>query len=586
MQKASRATSHSHEFTKQPVFIECKVKSDVSSLHLNLLGVPRLERDAETLTIQRRKALALLAYLAVTGSPHSREALATLLWPEYDQSRALANLRRELSRLKDALGEQALTVDRLQVTLSSQAGLWLDVTAFQAYLKEGLRHTHPQNSYCAECLEAFQNAVAMYQGDFMAGFSLPDAPEFDEWQFFQAEELRRSLTEALKRLIELHNAQGEYAQAIPYARRWLSLDTLDEPAHRLLMQLYAWSGQQSAALRQYEECRRILFEELDNEPEAETQALYEAIKTRQSMPPNMEKGQAAYPFASLTPPSTRPALHQTIRFCTSPDGVRLAYAVVGEGPVLVKAANWLSHLEYDWKSPVWQHWLTGLAANRTLVRYDERGCGLSDWNVENFSLDAWVMDLETVVDALGLERFPILGISQGASIAIAYAVRHPEKVSHLILYGGYTRGRLHRDLTPKQEEEMEVMLQLIKIGWGTEHAAFRQVFSTLFLPEGTPEQLHAFNELERITTTPEIAARIVRGFQAIDVRDQAQQIIQPTLVLHAKNELRIPFEEGRLMAALIPNARLVPLESKNHILLENEPAWQHFLDEVNAFLAE
>jgi pimeloyl-ACP methyl ester carboxylesterase len=220
------------------------------------------------------------------------------------------------------------------------------------------------------------------------------------------------------------------------------------------------------------------------------------------------------------------------------------------------------------------------------VRYDERGCGLSDWNVKDFSLDAWVMDLETVVESLGLERFPILGISQGASIAIAYAVRHPEKVSHLILYGGYARGRLHRDLTSKQREEMEVMLQLIKIGWGKEHPAFRQVFSTLFLPEGTPEQMHAFNELERITTTPEIAERIVRGFQAIDVRDQAKQLIQPTLVLHAKNELRIPFEEGRLMAALIPNARLVPLESKNHILLESEPAWQRFLDELNAFLAE
>jgi pimeloyl-ACP methyl ester carboxylesterase len=254
--------------------------------------------------------------------------------------------------------------------------------------------------------------------------------------------------------------------------------------------------------------------------------------------------------------------------------------------VLVKAANWLSHLEYDWNSPVWRHWLTGLANNRSLVRYDERGCGLSDWNVADFSLDAWVLDLETVVDALGLERFPLLGISQGASIAITYAVRHPEKVTHLILYGGYLRGRNHRNLTPQQRQELDVMLQLIKIGWGQEHPAFRQVFSMLFLPEGTPEQLRAFNELQRITTSPEIAARIVGGFQVIDVREQAKQVTQPTLVLHAENELRVPFEEGRLMAAMIPNARLVPLESKNHILLENEPAWQRFLDEVNAFLAE
>jgi DNA-binding SARP family transcriptional activator/pimeloyl-ACP methyl ester carboxylesterase len=558
----------------------------VSSLRLSLLGAPQFERDAEILTISRRKTLALLAYLAVTNTPHTREALATLLWPEYDQSRALANLRRELSRLKDSLGEQVLTADRFQVELSPQAGLWLDVAAFQAYLKEGLGHTHAQDSDCRECLEAFQEAVALYQGDFMAGFSLPDAPEFDEWQFFQAEGLRRSLTDAIKHLIELHNSQGDYEQAIPYARRWLSLDPLHEPAHRQLMQLYALSGQQSAALRQYQECQRILKEELGVEPEEETQALYKTIKSRKLSLPRLGTAQTPYSPAKVSVPSDRPPLSQAIRFCTAPDGVRLAYAVVGAGPVLVKAANWLSHLEYDWNSPVWRHWLTGLASSRTLVRYDERGCGLSDWNVEDFSLDAWVMDLETVVDALGLERFPILGISQGASIAIAYAVRHPEKVSHLILYGGYARGRYHRDLTPKQREELEVMLQLIKLGWGKEHPAFRQVFSTLFLPEGTPEQMHAFNELQRITTTPEIAARIVKGFQFIDVRDQAKQLIQPTLVLHARDELRIPFEEGRLMAALIPNARLIPLESKNHILLESEPAWQRFLDEVNAFLAE
>jgi DNA-binding SARP family transcriptional activator/pimeloyl-ACP methyl ester carboxylesterase len=558
----------------------------VLSIRLSLLGVPRLERDTETLPIPRRKTLALLAYLAVTGGSHSRDALATLLWPEHDQSSALANLRRELSRLKGALGEQALIADRLQVELNPQAGFWLDVAAFQAQLKEGLGHAHSQDSLCSECLETLHNAVVMYSSDFMAGFSLPDAPGFDEWQFFQAEELRRSLADALWRLIESYTSRGEYAQAIPFTRRWLSLDPLNEPAHRRLMQLYAWSGQQSAALRQYQECQRILQEELSIEPEAETQALYAAIKKRQLTPPNLEIPQAPNLPASVIVPSSRPALSQVIRFCNSPDGVRLAYAVVGEGPVLVKAANWLSHLEYDWNSPVWRHWLTGLASNRTLVRYDERGCGLSDWNVEDFSLEAWVLDLETVVDTLGLERFPLLGISQGASIAITYAVRHPEKVSHLILYGGYARGRSHRVITPEQREELDVMLQLIKIGWGKEHPAFRQVFSMLFLPEGTPEQIRAFNELERITTTPEIAARIVSGFQAIDVRDQAKQVTQPTLVLHSKDELRIPFEEGRLMAALIPNARLVPLESKNHILLESEPAWKRFLDEVNAFLAK
>ena len=251
-------------------------------MRLSLFGLPRLERDAETIPIQRRKTLALLAYLAVTGGAHSRDALATLLWPEYDQSSALANLRRELSRLKDALGEPALIADRLQVELSPQAGLWLDVAAFRTMLKEGLDLPHPQDSLSNACLEALQEAVGLYHSDFMAGFSLPDAPGFDEWQFFQGEELRRSLADALERLIETHTSRGEYAQAISYARRWLSLDPLHEPAHRRLMQLYAWSGQQSAALRQYQECQRILQDELGIEPEPETQALYQAIKARQA----------------------------------------------------------------------------------------------------------------------------------------------------------------------------------------------------------------------------------------------------------------------------------------------------------------
>jgi DNA-binding SARP family transcriptional activator/pimeloyl-ACP methyl ester carboxylesterase len=553
----------------------------MSATRLSLFGLPKLEREGVIVPIQRRKTLALLAYLAVTTQPHSREALATLLWPENNQSSALASLRRELSRLKDILGEEILRIERQQVGLDTQAGLWLDVAAFRALLKKASQHAHTQEDQCSHCQAALQEAVDIFSGEFMAGFNLPDAPGFDEWQFFQTEELRRLLADALQRLIRWQINRGEYEQAIPGARRWLSLDPLHEPAHRQLMQLYAWSGQRSAALRQYQECQHILQEELGFEPEAETQALFQAIKTRQLAPP-VEVDEPA----NRSQPLSRTPLDQHIHFCMAPDGVRLAYAVVGQGPVLVKAANWLSHLEYDWNSPVWRHWLVGLAENHTLVRYDERGCGLSDWNVKEFSLDAWVLDLETVVDAIGLERFPLLGISQGTAIAVAYAVRHPEKVSHLILYGGYLRGRLQRNLTPEQREEVELMHHLIKVGWGQEHSAFRQVFSMLFLPEGTPEQLHAFNELQRITTSPEIAARIVDGFQHIDVLDVARQVSQPTLVLHARDELRIPFEEGRLTAATIPNARLITLESKNHILLEKEPAWQRFLEEVNTFLSE
>ena len=277
-------------------------------------------------------------------------------------------------------------------------------------------------------------------------------------------------------------------------------------------------------------------------------------------------------------------MQQQIRFCKTSDGVRLAYASVGTGPPLVKAANWLSHVEYDWRTPVWRPLFERLAKHRRFLRYDERGCGLSDWDVDEFSLDSWVRDLETVVDAAGLKRFPLLGISQGGPIAIAYAVRHPERVSRLVLYGSYACGWSFRDLTPAQREERRLLIDLIRVGWGRETSAFRQVFTTMFLPEGTPEQLRWFNDLQRESTSPENAARMVNAFSTLDVRDVAPTLNIPTLVMHARGDMRIPFEEGRRLAALIPDARFIPLESRNHLLLEFEPAFGQFVNEIETFL--
>jgi pimeloyl-ACP methyl ester carboxylesterase/DNA-binding CsgD family transcriptional regulator len=277
-------------------------------------------------------------------------------------------------------------------------------------------------------------------------------------------------------------------------------------------------------------------------------------------------------------------MKQQIRFCRTADGVRVAYATTGDGPPLVKVSNWLSHLELDWGSPVWRHWLTALTRDHTLVRYDERGCGLSDWDAPQLSFEAWVSDLETVVDALGLERFPLLGISQSASIAIAYAVRHPERVTHLIIHGGYARGWLKRGLPPEQRKEAAMMVELAEIGWGKENPAFRQFFTTQFIPDGAPEQHRWFNELERISTSPHNAAQFFRVFNDIDVTDIAPQVSCPALILHPDRDARVPFEEGRLLASLIPGARFVPLASRNHVLLEHEPAWTRWLEEVRAFL--
>jgi pimeloyl-ACP methyl ester carboxylesterase/DNA-binding CsgD family transcriptional regulator len=277
-------------------------------------------------------------------------------------------------------------------------------------------------------------------------------------------------------------------------------------------------------------------------------------------------------------------LQQQIRFCNTNDGVRLAYAIVGKGPPLLKASNWLSHVEYDWRSPVWHPFLTQLARNRTVIRYDERGCGLSDWNVADLSFESFVRDLEAVADAVGLRRFPLLGISQGGPIAVAYAIRHPERVSHLIMYGAFARGRLNRDPTPTQRIELDALLNLIRVGWGRENPAFRQVFTSLFIPGGSLEQLRWFNDLQRASTSPENAARIVAELSTIDVRDLAPKVACPTLVLHSREDSNIPYEEGRLLAALIPGARFVTLESRNHLLLEGEPALRQFMVEVDDFL--
>jgi pimeloyl-ACP methyl ester carboxylesterase len=279
-----------------------------------------------------------------------------------------------------------------------------------------------------------------------------------------------------------------------------------------------------------------------------------------------------------------PAAEQQIRFCTSSDGARIAYATAGGGPPLVKAANWLSHLEFDWNSPVWRHWIRELSRDHTLIRYDERGCGLSDWAAEEYSLDAWVRDLEAVVDRLGLERFPLLGISQGGPIAIAYALRHPHRVSHLILYGSYSRGRTHRNLSQRDRDERELMLRMISVGWGKQHPTFRQVFTSIFIPDASAEQASWFNELQRVSATPETALRIAKTFDHLDVQELAPRLDLPTLVLHATRDLSVPFAEGRLLASLIPGARFVPIEGQNHILLENEPGWRRFLREVRAFL--
>jgi pimeloyl-ACP methyl ester carboxylesterase/DNA-binding CsgD family transcriptional regulator len=279
-------------------------------------------------------------------------------------------------------------------------------------------------------------------------------------------------------------------------------------------------------------------------------------------------------------------LAQHIKFCRSRDGTRIAMATMGQGPPLLRTAHWLSHVEHDARSPVWTHWLEELPRHHTYIRYDQRGCGLSDWSPPSMSFEAWIEDLEAVVDALGLKRFPLLGMSQGGAIAIAYAARFPEKVSHLVLVGAYARGVMRRDSTLQQREEADTLAKLIRLGWGRDNPAFRQVFTSQFIPDGTHEQHQWFNDLERVSASPENAASIVETLYQLDVSALAARIKVPTLVMHTRHDARVPFEEGRQLAALIPSARFVPLEGRNHVLLPGDPAWSTFLSELRSFVGD
>ncbi|MDX8351410.1 alpha/beta fold hydrolase [Cognatiyoonia sp. IB215182] len=529
------------------------------SLKINVFGELQVVREGAAQQLPpSRKARALLAYLAMTGRPVRRERLCEMLWSIPDDPRA--SLRWALSRIRkvvDTPESARIQADRERVSID------LSDVEVDFVVARGLLFDNRQTISASE-LSKIANTLAE---PILDGLDDAGHQEFETWLMGEREDARLMQVNALRRLAT--HADLAPSDRIKWSYKWLDLMPFEVQAATSLIADFRATGRFEEAASVERRFRR----ETKHAPKDLIADFKQMPATPQ--PANIEKA----PRDS----SRRWRLRsQTIGFCKAHDDVNIAYAEVGEGRPLIKAANWLNHLELDWGSPIWGQTFLACAHERRFIRYDSRGNGLSDWNVKDISMESFVADLEAVVEASGVDRFPLLGISQGCAVSIEYAARHPERVSGLVLISGYAAG-WRIGATPEEKERREAVMTLTRHGWGTPNPAYRQIFSQTFMPDAKPEELHWFNEFQRQTTSPENAVRFLDAFGDIDVRHRLSQIKCPTIVFHSRDDQRISINQARELAAGIPGAEFVPLHSRNHILLESEPAWQTCLDKAIAF---
>lgn len=516
-------------------------------LELSLLGGLSVRRDGELVALPRsRKCRALIAYLAATGSRHRREHLCELLWEVPDDPKG--ELRWTLSKIRRVLGD-AIVADREAVAFHGE-----DASIDSVRLRHAAERLH---QLVTDDLEK----IALHcDRSFGEGLDLPRCPEFQSWLLAAREDVRQAQLAVLNEL--LARLRDDPQRALPFGRMRVACDPLDEQARLDLLATLAAAGRADEAERQREVAVTV-FKDAGI-----------PISAKLSRP----LGMAPPPREAAQP------MVQRIQFCTPPDGTRIAYSTMGSGPPLVKTANWMTHLEYEMESPLLRHWLAELSRARTLTRYDARGNGLSDRDVEDLSLDAFVRDLETVASTVEEEKFDLLGISQGCAVAIAYAVKHPERVRKLVLFGGFATGWRHNQ-SPEVLDRWNAMVTLAGFGWGRNNPAFRQMFTSLFAPRATPEQADWFNELQRVSASPESAQRLLEAIGDFDVAPLLPAVQAPTIVFHSRDDALVAFGAGRHLATRIPNAQFVSLDSANHLPLENEAAWQVFVEHLRAFLS-
>ncbi len=539
----------------------------MARMKLFLLGPPHLELDGCARPIALRKAMALLVFLAVTRRPHNRDGLAAMFWPESDQATGRADLRRTLYKLKGIIGDGFLQFEGDQVAVAAGDRLWLDVWAFEEKVRGCPLEAPPATITVVDCQALLAEAAGFYSGDFMAGFSLPDCPAFDEWQFFQQESLRQDLIRVLDALAENALQAGLLQEALNATRRRVAFDGLHEPSQRRLMTLYFQTGQKAAALRQFRECVRLLQAELGTTPQAETRALFERIQS--SVPPEQKVRRSAIPRTGYVQSGE----------------IYIAYQVVGrEGPdvpdILV-VPGFVSHLEHIWKEPQLAGFLNGLAGMGRLILFDKRGIGLSDRLGYAPGLEQTCQDIEAVMTAAGSQQILLLGVSEGGPASLQFASLHPERVRGLMLYGTMAKGTRSPDypfaLRPDQYDRW---LQHMLNAWGS------PVNIEVFAPSRSDDTAlrRWWAELLRLGASPGSVRLVLEVLRSIDVRPLLPRIRVPVLIIHRRDDQAVRAMAGRYLAGRIPRAQYVELAGSDHWWWSGDT--QSILEAIARFIRE
>jgi DNA-binding SARP family transcriptional activator/pimeloyl-ACP methyl ester carboxylesterase len=511
----------------------------MEQLSLRLLGAPQVAYGGRPVSLRLQKELALLIYLAITSRPQTRMALAALFWPDHDERSGLASLRRTIYQLKIDVGESLLESTPNLVRLRPDLPLRLDTQQFSDAIHHCRGHVHPPDAPLASCVAILEDGLKLYSDDFLSGLSLPDSVAFDEWQFFEREGLRTEYVRVLALLTTYYEEHEIYDKAIGTARLWLGREPYHEPAHRALIRLYALTGQQAAAKRQYDMCKRILVEQLGVQLDQETERLYQSLG-------DSEGGSTSRP----QPQYTRNG------------DVYLAYQTIGAGAVdVLQVGGFITHLEQLWEEPDLARFYRQLSRAARVVIFDKRGVGLSDRTGSPATVEQQVADAEAIMRAAQSERVIVLAVSDGATVATHLTVRHPQQVAGLLIYGGQAKGVRSVDypwgLTPEQYQRW--MHRLVR-GWGG------PINLEYFAPtRAQDERLRLWwAQLQRLASSPSAVKTILEEMRDTDVRSLLERIRVPTLVLHRRGDRCVPVESGRYLAAHIPQARYVELPGDDH----------------------